>query len=200
MVKLVKKTVSAAIFFLLACLCVFSVFAEEAKHGEYIYVPAAVSAPEGFYSLRAEVNPLSEAGEQTAPQNLAGAVFGIYVISEDGEPVPWANPLYLWEPMRLRTGEKPVRFSLPAGMDFYLRQESAPDGILFDSAEWIPIDREEIVVRNQAYGELVISARDSQGKPLPGAEFSVKTQENTTQILTADATGTARLRDRKSVV
>ena len=58
-----------------------------------------------------------------------GAEFGVYVYASDGKLTPWANPLLPSEPMRIRTGETETRFSLPQGTEFYLRQESAPEGL-----------------------------------------------------------------------
>ena len=62
-------------------------------------------------------------------ESLAGAEFGVYVYASDGKLTPWANPLLPSEPMRIRTGETETRFSLPQGTEFYLRQESAPEGL-----------------------------------------------------------------------
>ena len=186
-----KRTVLLALMIFLLCLGMTMTFAEETKHGKFIYVPSSNSVPEGNYSLRAEYKPVTEEGEQTEPCNLAGAVFGVYVVSVDGEPIPWANPLYLWEQMKLQTGEEPVHFSLPKGIDFYLRQESAPEGILFDSAKLIPINDTDIIVCNETYGELVISAHDSLGEALPGVSFTIMDQENNIHNLVADENGSA---------
>ena len=189
--KPVKKNVSFALLFYLVCFLWGTVSAEETVHGRYIYATEAVSPKEGRYSLRAEYLPAAEPGEQTEPEILVGAEFGVYVISGDGEPVPWANPLHPWESMRLRTDEIPIRFSLPEGMDFYLRQETAPEGILFDPTALIPITDKDILVQNEEEGELIVSARDSLGNPLPGTVFSVRDGAQI-HTLTADENGVAR--------
>ena len=103
--------------------------AEEKRLGDYIYVPA-MSAPGsmGTIGLRVEGVKCGENGGTETVESLAGAEFGVYVYSGEGRLTPWANPLLPSEPMRIRTGETETRFSLPQGTEFYLRQESAPEG------------------------------------------------------------------------
>ena len=169
--------------------------AEEKHIGSLIYVPAmTVQAQAGMYSLRVEGLSLQKGGDDpVVTSQLAGAQFGVYVFSGSGELTPWANPLYPSEPMRIRTGEGETRFSLPQGTEFFLRQESAPDGYSFDAQTLIPVTGEEIVVRNAMAGELLITAADTLDQPVPGAVFSVTAQDGTTQVLTADENGQAVL-------
>lgn len=122
--------------------------AEEKRLGDYIYVPA-MSAPGSVGTISLRVEGVTDGG---TVESLAGAEFGVYVYASDGKLTPWANPLLPSEPMRIRTGETETRFSLPQGTEFYLRQESAPEGFIFDEQTLIPVTDSEIVVRNQAYG------------------------------------------------
>lgn len=169
--------------------------AEERHIGDLIYVPAmTVQMQSGTHVLRVEGHAL-EAGSDVpvVHEQLAGAEFGVYVFSSDGELTPWANPLYPSEPMRIRTREGDTRFSLPRGTEFYLRQESAPEGYAFDAEMLIPVTGEEICVRNAMAGELVISAVDTLGNPVPGAAFTVTDEFGAAQVLTADENGQAML-------
>lgn len=169
--------------------------AEEKRIGDLIYVPAmTVQAQAGTYSLRVEGLSLGE--ESDDPISLgqvAGAEFGVYVVSSSGELTPWANPLYPSEPMRIRTGEGETRFSLPSGTEFFLRQERAPEGYRFDSAALIAVEGEEIVVSNSMAGQLLITAQDSLGNPVAGTQFTVTEENGTQHILTADEQGEAVL-------
>ena len=141
-----------------------SAVAEEKRLGDYIYVPA-MSAPGsvGTISLRVEGVKCGENGETETVQSLSGAEFGVYVYSSEGQLTPWANPLLPSEPMRIRTGESETRFSLPQGTEFYLKQESAPEGYVFDDQALIPVTGGEIVVRNEAQGRLLITVRNAAG-------------------------------------
>ena len=172
-----------------------TVQAEEKHIGNLIYVPAmTVQAQTGMHALRVEGLALEKADDEPARfAQIAGAEFGVYVVSSSGELTPWANPLYPSEPMRIRTGEGETRFSLPQGTEFFLRQESAPEGYRFDSETLIPVTGEEIVVRNAMAGELVITARDTLGQPVAGAQFTVVFEDGTTTVLTADEDGQAVL-------
>ena len=160
---------------ILACAMLFggTAAAEEKRLGDFIYVPAMqASGVSGRFSLLAEGVPVAEHdADEGESLPIAGAEFGVYVISGDGELTPWANPLYPSEQMRIRTGEEAVSFMLPDGMEFYLRQESAPQGYIYDPAQLIPVTQEDIVVRNAMPGELVIQAVDSLGTPLAGVEI-----------------------------
>ena len=131
--------------------------------------------------------------------SLAGAEFGVYVYSSEGKLTPWANPLLPSEPMRIRTGETETRFSLPQGTEFYLRQESAPEGYIFDAQTLIPVTDSEIVVRNQAYGRVTISVRDTLGEGIEGVSLTATdgagnqtelvTEENGQAVLLCDHAG-----------
>lgn len=167
--------------------------AEEKRLGDYIYVPA-MTAPGsvGMIGLRVEGLTLEQDGdEQVIVESLAGAEFGVYVISSDGQLTPWANPLYPSEPMRIRTGEGETSFTLPQGTEFYLRQESAPQGYLFDSETLIPVTGEEIVVRNAMAGQLVIAAVDSLGRALAGVELTAVDEAGNSQTVRTDENGEA---------
>lgn len=174
--------------------------AEERRLGDYIYVPA-MSAPEqtGRITLRAEGVALSEdGGEVGQAQALAGVELGVYVINGEGELVPWANPLYPSEPMRVRTGEEPVGFTLPEGPEFYLVPLSVPDGyVVMDgdepTQEPIPVLGEEIVVRCIMPGELVIAAQDSLGTPLPGVEIAVDSLDGESCSYVTDQSGQVKV-------
>ena len=170
--------------------------AEEKHLGDYIYVPAMnVQTVGGAISLRVEGLALTqESDEPEAVESVAGAVFGVYVVSSEGELTPWANPLYPSEPMRIRTGEGETSFSLPQGAEFYLRQESAPQGYAFDGQAIIPVTGEPIVVRNTMEGELLVCAVDSLGTPLAGVQVQATGEDGTVHILTTGADGTAALR------
>ena len=159
---------------LLLCLVSCCGAAEETRRGNYIYVPrVAAEAGTGTTVLHVGGTALGRDGEKREIENLPGAVFGVYVFSGEGELTPWADPLYPFEPMRLRTGDAPLSFSLPSGIDFYLRQEAAPEGFVFDAETLIPVTQGELTVINEAEGELRLLAQDTQGKPLSGVEFSV---------------------------
>ena len=169
--------------------------AEEKRIGDLIYVPAmTVQAESGTHTLRVTGLTLDAQGDEPVQtQTLSGVEFGVYVISSSGEVMPWANPLYPTEPMRIRTGEGETRFSLPQGTEFYLRQESAPEGYLFDINALIPVTDGEVVVQNAMAGELLLTARDSLGQPVEGATFTVISEEGKTQTLVSDENGEAVL-------
>lgn len=169
--------------------------AEEKRLGDYIYVPAMQAASSvGAFSLRVEGLAL-EAGSDEAQvvDALAGAEFGVYVFSGTGELTPWANPLYPSEPMRIRTGEGETRFTLPRGAEFYLRQESAPQGYLFDEEKLIPVTGEEIVVRNAMVGQIEVSVVDSLGVPVAGVVLEAVGADGERHTLTTDEDGEAVL-------
>ena len=168
--------------------------AEERRLGDYVYMPATAQAQAGRISLRVEGQLLSEDGAQPQTQeSLAGCVFEVYVISGDGELRHWANPLYPSEAMALRTGEEGVSFTLPEGMEFYLRQASAPEGYVFDRETLIPVAGDEIVVRNAVAGELCLRAADSLGAPIEGVELSVQLPDGSAVALVTDENGEAVL-------
>ncbi len=183
----------AALFACAVMMNGLPVHAEEKRLGDYVYVPAMqVNQAAGAISLRVE--GLALGAETDAPQTveaLAGAEFGVYVYSGSGELTPWANPLYPSEPMRIRTGEGETRFSLPQGAQYYLRQESAPEGYLFDSETLIPVTGEEIVVQNAMAGQLLISAVDSLGAPVAGVQIEVTDEAGEAHALVTDANGEA---------
>ena len=170
-----------------------NVQAEEKRIGDLIYVPAmTVQAQSGTYTLRVEGTALgTDSDDAVQVGAVAGAEFGVYVISSSGEVTPWANPLYPSEPMRIRTGEEATRFSLPKGTEFYLRQESAPQGYLFDAETLIPVTQEEIVIQNRMAGQLVVEARDSLGAPLAGVTFTIISELGETQTVVSDEQGQA---------
>ncbi|MBQ4265575.1 MAG: carboxypeptidase regulatory-like domain-containing protein [Clostridia bacterium] len=167
--------------------------AEEKRLGDYVYVPAMqVSHAAGSISLRVEGLALESGTDiPNVVEALSGAEFGVYVFSGTGELTPWANPLYPSEPMRIRTGEGETLFSLPQGAEFYLRQESAPQGYIFDDETLIPVTGDQIVVRNAMAGELLISAVDSLGNPVCGVDMQVTAQDGTVSLLTTDEQGQA---------
>ncbi|MGN0774933.1 MAG: SdrD B-like domain-containing protein, partial [Candidatus Ventricola sp.] len=169
--------------------------AEEKRVGDYIYVPAMqASSNAGAIRLRVEGLALDAGSDETQTvESLAGAEFGVYVFSGTGELTPWANPLYPSEPMRIRTGEGETRFTLPQGTEFYLRQESAPQGYLFDDEALIPVTGEEIVVRNAMAGQLAITAVDSLGAPVAGVVLEATGEDGERRTLTTDENGEAVL-------
>ena len=169
--------------------------AEEKRIGDLIYVPAmTVQAESGTHTLRVTGLTLdAQSDDPVESEAIAGAEFGVYVVSSSGELTPWANPLYPSEPMRIRTGEGETRFSLPQGTEFYLRQESAPEGYLYDSGALIPVTDGEIVVRNAMAGQLLLTAQDSLGQPLEGVTFTVISEDWKTQTAVSDASGQAVL-------
>ncbi len=186
------KKMGAALCAALMLTC-GNVQAEEKRIGDLIYVPAmTVQAQSGTYTLRVEGTALgTDSDDAVQVGAVAGAEFGVYVISSSGEVTPWANPLYPSEPMRIRTGEEATRFSLPKGTEFYLRQESAPQGYLFDAETLIPVTQEEIVIQNRMAGQLVVEARDSLGAPLAGVTFTIISELGETQTVVSDEQGQA---------
>ena len=168
--------------------------AEEKRLGDYIYVPA-MSDPGsmGTISLRVEGVRCGENGETETVEALPGAEFGVYVYSSEGKLTPWANPLLPSEPMRIRTGETETRFSLPQGTEFYLRQESAPEGYTFDSETLIPVTSGEIVVRNEAQGRLSVTVRDQLGHAIEGVRLTATDEAGNSQTLVTDENGQAVL-------
>ena len=195
MVNMRFRKLSAALCASLILACGADVQAEEKHIGDLIYVPAmTVEAQAGTYTLRVEGIALTAEGDEPVSQGqIAGAEFGVYVVSSTGEVKPWANPLYPSAPMRIRTGEGETRFSLPAGTEFFLRQESAPEGYRFDGEALIPVSGSEIVVTNSMAGQLVITAADTLGVPVAGAEFVVTAEDGAQQVLTTDKNGEAVL-------
>lgn len=95
--------------------------------------------------------------------------------------------------MRIRTGETETRFSLPQGTEFYLRQESAPEGFIFDAQTLIPVTDSEIVVRNQAYGRVTISVRDTLGEGIEGVSLTATDGAGNQTELVTDENGQAVL-------
>ena len=168
--------------------------AEEKRLGDYIYVPA-MSDPSsmGTISLRVEGVRCGENGGTETVEALAGAEFGVYVYSSEGKLTPWANPLLPSEPMRIRTGENETRFSLPQGTEFYLKQESAPEGYVFDDQALIPVTGGEIVVQNQAQGRLVVTARDQRGEAIEGVRLTATDETGSQTELLTDENGQAVL-------
>ena len=167
--------------------------AEEKRLGDYIYVPAmSVASGVGSLSLRVEGVALGEeSAEPIVVDALAGAEFGVYVFSGDGELTPWANPLYPSEPMRIRTGEGETNFTLPQGMEFYLRQESAPAGYLFDETALYKVEGTEIVVANHMPGELVVRVADTLDRPVAGAGLRVTGENGEAFDVVTDENGEA---------
>jgi len=191
-----KRLIAGAV--LCACAMLMNgcaAFAEEKRLGDYIYVPAMqVRSAGGMNALRVEGLALdAQSGEAAADAYLAGAEFGVYVISGSGKVTPWANPLYPSEQMRIRSGEEETRFTLPQGAEYYLRQESAPQGYLFDSETLIPVTGGEIVVRNAMPGRIEVSVCDSLGMPLEGVVLTAKGEDGAEHTLTTDETGMAVL-------
>ena len=169
--------------------------AEEKRLGDYIYVPAMqASSAAGAISLRVEGLALDAGSDEAQVVDaLAGAEFGVYVFSGLGELTPWANPLYPSEPMRIRTGDGETRFTLPQGAEFYLRQESAPQGYLFDDETLIPVTGGEIVVRNAMAGQLAVCTVDSLGTPVASVVLEATGEDGERRTLTTDENGEAVL-------
>lgn len=170
--------------------------AEEKRLGDYVYVPAiSVPGNVGTISLRVEGMTLgAQSDEPVRVDSLAGAEFGVYVFSEDGELTPWANPLYPSEQMRIRTAEGMTSFSLPEGIEFYLRQESAPQGYLYNEEALIRVQGDEIVVTNWMPGELVLCAADSLGQPIAGVTMQAVGEDGETHTAVTDENGEAVIR------
>ena len=175
-------------------LCGGCAAAEERRLGDYVYVPATAQAQTGRISLRVEGMLLAQDGAQSQTQeSLEGCTFEVYVISGEGELRRWANPLYPSEAMAVRTGEKGASFTLPEGMEFYLRQISAPEGYVFDAETLIPVAGDEIVVRNAVAGELCLRVADTLGEPIEGVELSVQLADGSAVVLVTDENGEAVL-------
>lgn len=171
------------------------VSAQELTLGDLVYVPA-MSALEGVGSIGLTVEGLvlqADSDEPLVVSPLAGAEFGVYVYSSAGVLTPWANPLFPSERMRIRTGEGETFFSLPIGSEFYLKQENAPQGYLFDSETLIPVTGDHVLVQNATPGQLVVRVEDELGAPLQGVEVAFSgpyagtvTDENGEAVLTCD--------------
>lgn len=174
---LVRK---AAVLAAALLLCGNTASAEEKRLGDFIYVPAMTANERvGTMSLRVQGLALTQQSDEASSVDcLAGAEFGVYVVSGDGTLTPWANPLYPSEPMRIRTGDEPVSFTLPDTAEFYLIQHSAPQGYVFDADAVIPVVGGEIVVTNEMPGELVICAEDSLGEPIEGVSVTLQAQQD----------------------
>lgn len=179
----------------MAMLAVGTAAAEEKRLGDYIYVPAMQVAPvSGAITLRVEGVALGQqSDEPVVEKTLAGAEFGVYVFSSNGELTPWANPLYPSEPMRIRSAAGETRFSLPQGAEYYLRQESAPQGYTFDEEALIPVTGDEIVVANYMAGQLIVSTVDSLGVPVPGVQLLLEGENGESHTLVTDENGQAAL-------
>ncbi|MBR1409288.1 MAG: carboxypeptidase regulatory-like domain-containing protein [Clostridia bacterium] len=194
-----KKTIAGALA-LLFCLLGCCGLCEETRKGDYIYVPQVTPAPNaGMTTLRVEGTVLAGDGTQQRVENLAGALFGVYVFSGEGELTPWADPLYPFEPMRLKTGDGPLSFTLPSGIDFYLRQEAAPEGFVYDGETLVPVTSGEMVIRNLAEGELRLVAQDTQGKPLGGVGFAVLEDGERVASLVTDETGSVTMKVKREM-
>ncbi len=173
-----KKTAIKIAALLCACAALLAnagALAQEWRLGDLIYVPA-ISSPGSAGAVSLTVEGLSLGADEDEPQSvspLAGAEFGVYVYASDGRLVRWANPLFPSEPMRIRTGEGETLFTLPKDTEFYLKQESAPQGYLFDPDALIPVQGDAIAVRNATPGELLVLAQDELGMPLPGVTLSI---------------------------
>ena len=165
---------------------------EEVTLGSYQYVGAR--SQEAAATAELLVRGLSltqDADEPVEVPALAGAEFGVYVADADGQMRPWANPLYPQEPMRVRSGEEAVRFALPSGQQFYLRQESAPAGYLPMQEEYLPIEAGmSIEVVNAMAGEVCVSVTDTAGAPLAGAGVRLSGPDGRTVEAETDASGT----------
>lgn len=190
----IKKIIAGCAAFVLACGLSLGGVAEERQLGNFIYVPAmGQQAVSGTSSLRVSALVPGENGEVVQQESLAGCEFGVYVISTSGELTPWANPLYPSEPMRIRTGEEATRFTLPAGAEFYLRQESAPAGYLFDGEALTLVTGGELVVQNVMAAELALRAEDSQGAPIAGVKLTITMPDGSKQEIVTDDEGNADL-------
>lgn len=184
-----------------AALCAMAMLAgnvaaaEEKRLGDYIYVPAMqVASVSGAITLRVEGLALTEESDTpVVEETLSGAEFGVYVFSSNGELTPWANPLYPSEPMRIRSADGETRFSLPLGAEYYLRQESAPQGYTFDDEMLIPVTGDQIVVQNHMAGQLVVAAVDSLGVAVPGVQILVEGDNGEKHELVTDENGQAML-------
>ncbi len=180
------------ILWMLCLFCVLSVtgLSEERKLGDYIYVPAMKDVAGGQISLRVEGQRIAEDGSTETVDCLPGAVFGIYVISAGGEMRPWASPLYPSEQMKIASGETETLFTLPANAEYYLIQEAAPSGYVFDSTP-IPVTGEDLVIRNAERGILQIAVKDALDVPVVGAEVTVTAEDGTASVCTTDLSGIA---------
>ena len=114
---------------LLAAQTLPTVAVEEVALGSYRYIGAREAQAAQTASLQVRGLCLTEESDEPVEVSLlAGAEFGIYVQDAQGSMRPWANPLFPAEPMRVLSGDQPVRFALPAGQQFYIHQEQVPAG------------------------------------------------------------------------
>ncbi|MBO5536747.1 MAG: carboxypeptidase regulatory-like domain-containing protein [Clostridia bacterium] len=181
------------LFLMLVLTCGFGM-AEERQIGDYIYVPAGGTrqVTDVVHMTVEGVGYSAETGEPRTEANLSGAEFGVYVINAEGEVRPWANPLYPMEQMKIRTGAEGASFTLPSGMDYYLKQESTQSGYLFDADELIPVVGTEIRVQNVMPSLLAVSACDSLNTPIPGIEITLTGEDGSQIRERTDETGWVR--------
>ena len=194
-----KKLAMAKLLALLGAIALLTAgtcaAAQEWRLGDLIYVPA-MTAPGNTGAISLTVEGLSlpaDGGDEAQAAPLSGAEFGVYVYSSAGTLTPWANPLFPSEPMRIRTGEGETFFTLPQGTEFYLRQESAPQGYLFDAQALIPVEGDSIVVKNAMAGELLITVADELGNPISGMTLTVTAPDGSELSVQTDARGEAAI-------
>lgn len=190
-----KRIVCDALLFLALFVCFTGTRAQEFQIGNLIYIPAMNTvANAGSIELSVEGLMLpTDSDEPVVVSSIAGAEFGVYVYSEDGMLTKWANPLYPSEPMRVRTGEGETLFSLPLGTEFYLKQERAPDGYLFNPDDIIPVTGKNILVRNAMAGQLFVCVEDDLGNPLSNVELSILSENGEEQTVCTDENGEAKI-------
>ncbi len=180
------------------------------------FVPAAAQTQALQYTLavrglvypeaaEAEAEEATEAPDELADDEFAdadgqapetvllpGAVFGVYAPDADGVMQPWPDPRAPQSPYLIRTEGEPVGFSLPEGIDFFLRQESAPEGYRAASGD-LPIgEQKEIVIENAMPGRLAVTAQDEDGNPIAGVKFTLRLQDTLSGETAADGSWRAK--------
>lgn len=159
--------------------------------GDYIYMPARTSQIAQNYSL--SVAGLMRADGEDEPSQIpyiAGGTFGIYVMNAKGEMTPWANPLYPTQPMRIVSLAEETFFSLPEGQQFYIRQESAPQGYQITMPDYYEVTSSQTMAFTCAQpSELVITVADMAGTPYEGAKVALTDERGSRTELATNASG-----------
>ncbi len=164
-----KRTAFFAIIFAICVLLAGWALSDvQLSGGQMIFVPSASQPQTKRYTLA--VRGLERGEVDHAPvavEYLPGALFGIYAPDAQGEMQPWPDPRAPQSPFVIRTEAQPVSFDLPDGTEFYVRQESAPEGYLpMPAGYWSIAGHNDLRVDNTMPGGLQVRAQGEDGSPL----------------------------------
>lgn len=161
--------------------------------GEAGDIPALTVITQGLAYDEATLSPVTEAA-------LPGAVFGVYAKDSAGGYVPYANPSDPTGPLTFLSGHQPVTLYLPASIDLYLKQESAPEGYSPDPdmPEYQPISLPDTLTYTnrregmQGLWVSVVGNDSGEGTPLAGIRLTLSGGGNV-YTLTTDGEGNASM-------